>query len=255
MIEMCQQLALDMQTTTLASERLDLHMDPVFVVALFVRRYFFDSRWLLLDPVMTLWSYFQFEIHKPLTSNSRYNVNPVLVKLGFLPIRFCLTKRLSTVPFELFEEASPTLTADYLTLLSGNLVRVPLPTSQHQLVRVCSASLPFIPYVTANLRTPTKVEQAVFAQSTVHYDGTYTVPSTIDIDGMSLTPSTVGLAMRLHVITRLRVTVFWLRGSMGIFSRRCDFSTDFSPRGLVVCQGSSSSPPLLLLPIVDLSGC
>jgi ADP-ribose pyrophosphatase YjhB (NUDIX family) len=61
---------------------------------------------------------------------------------------------------ELFEENSLTLTVDDLTMLSGNPLRVPLPASQHKLVHLFSASV-HVPYVIANLRTPTKVEQAV----------------------------------------------------------------------------------------------
>jgi hypothetical protein len=87
-----------------------------------------------------------------------------------------------------------TLTVDDLTLLSGNLVGVPLHASEHQFVHVFSASV-HVPYVTAKLRTPTKVEQDVTALSIVHYDDAYTVPSIVDIDGLSLTPSKIGLAM------------------------------------------------------------
>jgi 8-oxo-dGTP pyrophosphatase MutT (NUDIX family) len=40
---------------------------------------------------------------------------------------------------ELFEETGLTLTADDLTLLTGNPVRVPLPVGQHHMVHVFSA--------------------------------------------------------------------------------------------------------------------
>jgi 8-oxo-dGTP pyrophosphatase MutT (NUDIX family) len=63
---------------------------------------------------------------------------------------------------ELFEEIGLILTADDLTLLSGNPLRVPLPHGQHQLVHVFSASFHVL-HVIANLRTPTKVEQVVSA--------------------------------------------------------------------------------------------
>jgi hypothetical protein len=49
--------------------------------------------------------------------------------------------------------------------------------------------------VNANLRTPSKVDLEVNAQSIVHSDGTYTVPTTVDIDGLSFTPTKIGLAM------------------------------------------------------------
>jgi hypothetical protein len=78
-------------------------------------------------------------------------------------------------------------------VLSGNPVRVPLhDAGEHQLVHVFSASV-HVPYVTANFRTPAKVEQVVTTQSNVYYDGTYTVPTDVDIVGLSLTPSKIGL--------------------------------------------------------------
>jgi len=81
---------------------------------------------------------------------------------------------------------------DLLMLLSGNCVRVPLPVGQYQLAHVFSASVPF-PYVTSNLRAPLEVEHDVTAQSTVHPNGSYVVPTTVDIDGLSLTASKIGL--------------------------------------------------------------
>jgi hypothetical protein len=75
-----------------------------------------------------------------------------------------------------------------LTLLNGNLVRVPLSDGQHQLAHIFSASVR-VPYVTVSLRTPIKVEQVVNVESTIHHDGSYVVPTTVDIDGHSLTPS------------------------------------------------------------------
>jgi 8-oxo-dGTP pyrophosphatase MutT (NUDIX family) len=63
---------------------------------------------------------------------------------------------------ELFEETSLTLTDDDFTLLSGKPVRVPLPVAYDQLVYVFSAYVP-VPYVTANLRKPAKVEQVFTA--------------------------------------------------------------------------------------------
>jgi hypothetical protein len=94
---------------------------------------------------------------------------------------------------ELFEETCPTLTADDLTFLSGHPVRVPLHAGWHHLVDVFSALI-HVPYVTANIRTPTKVEQAGITLSTAHYDSTYTVPTIVDIaDGLFLTPTKIGL--------------------------------------------------------------
>jgi hypothetical protein len=86
----------------------------------------------------------------------------------------------------LFEEIGLILTVDDFTLLSSNHVRVPLSARKHLLVCVFAAFV-LVFYVTANLRTPAKVEQIVITQSTIHHDGTYVVPSTIDIDGLSLT--------------------------------------------------------------------
>jgi hypothetical protein len=44
-------------------------------------------------------------------------------------------------------------------MLSGNPIRVPLHVGEHLLVLIFSASN-LVPYVTANFRTPAKVEQA-----------------------------------------------------------------------------------------------
>jgi hypothetical protein len=43
-------------------------------------------------------------------------------------------------------------------------------------------------YVNANVRTPTKAEHVVIAQSTVDPDGFYVVPAMIAIDGLTMTP-------------------------------------------------------------------
>jgi hypothetical protein len=53
-----------------------------------------------------------------------------------------------------------------------------------------------IPYVTASLRTPSKVSQAVTAHSTINPDGSNFVPSTIDIDGLTFAPSKTGLLIK-----------------------------------------------------------
>jgi hypothetical protein len=95
---LCQRLALDMQSSTMVSERLDLHtLSPL--LDLFDSACLTRDNWLLLDPVITLWSYCQLEVWKPMTSNSCNNVNPLLVRLGFLSARFCRMKHLSTLPF------------------------------------------------------------------------------------------------------------------------------------------------------------
>jgi hypothetical protein len=83
------------------------------------------------------------------------------------------------------------LTPDNLTLLNDAHVRVALPHGQ-QLVYVYSAFVP-IPFVTTHLRTPTQLEQAVTAQSTINPDGSYFVPETLDIGGLNLTPAKTGL--------------------------------------------------------------
>jgi ADP-ribose pyrophosphatase YjhB (NUDIX family) len=64
---------------------------------------------------------------------------------------------------ELFEKSGQTLTADDLTLLGGNPVRVPLHVGEHKLVHVFSASI-HVPYVNTDLHTQSKVEHAVTAQ-------------------------------------------------------------------------------------------
>jgi hypothetical protein len=93
---------------------------------------------------------------------------------------------------ELYEETSTTRTIDNFTLLRGNPVRVPSPARQHQSVYVFSVSA-HAPYVTANLRTPAKVEQVVNALSTVHLGGTCVVSIVVDIDGLTLPPSKIWL--------------------------------------------------------------
>jgi 8-oxo-dGTP pyrophosphatase MutT (NUDIX family) len=92
---------------------------------------------------------------------------------------------------ELHEETGLILTPVDLTLLSDALVRVALREGQ-QLVYVYSAFVP-VPYVTTHLRTPSLLEQAVTAQSTINLDGSYVVPETLDIGGLNLTPAKTGL--------------------------------------------------------------
>jgi 8-oxo-dGTP pyrophosphatase MutT (NUDIX family) len=94
---------------------------------------------------------------------------------------------------ELLEENGLTLTIDDLTMLSDAPVRVALPEGQRQLVYIFSAASLPVPYVTANLRTHTKLEDVDTAQSTINPYGSYVVPQKIDIDGLSLTPSKHGL--------------------------------------------------------------
>jgi hypothetical protein len=100
-----------------------------------------------------------------------------------------------------------------LALLSGNLVRVPLPlpqlAGQFHLVYVFSASI-IAPYVAANLRTPTKVEQAITARSPVNRDGSYVAPATVGIDGLSLTPSKTKL---LEEVLLNRADTFNMEGN------------------------------------------
>jgi 8-oxo-dGTP pyrophosphatase MutT (NUDIX family) len=92
---------------------------------------------------------------------------------------------------ELFEETRLTLTVDDLTMLSSNPVQVPLPDGKYKLVYDYAVSVPE-PYVTANLRTQSEVEQDVLTQSTINHDGTYVAPAPIDIDGLPLTPFKTG---------------------------------------------------------------
>jgi hypothetical protein len=54
-------------------------------------------------------------------------------------------------------------------MLNGVDVRVPVFGGKYLLVCMSVASAP-VPYVTANIRTSIKVEQALISQSTVHSD-------------------------------------------------------------------------------------
>jgi 8-oxo-dGTP pyrophosphatase MutT (NUDIX family) len=83
---------------------------------------------------------------------------------------------------ELLEETGVTLTVEDLTMLSGVVVRVPLPDSKLQHVNGYLASVPVM-YVNTNLWTPTKIEHVAIA----HHDGSSVVPTTIDIDGLTMT--------------------------------------------------------------------
>jgi 8-oxo-dGTP pyrophosphatase MutT (NUDIX family) len=86
---------------------------------------------------------------------------------------------------ELFEEIGITLTVDDLTLLSGAHFRVPLSGSQLYHVYVYAASV-HVPFLSASMRTPANVEQAVVAQPIIYHDGTYIVPATLAIDGLKM---------------------------------------------------------------------
>jgi 8-oxo-dGTP pyrophosphatase MutT (NUDIX family) len=99
---------------------------------------------------------------------------------------------------ELLEETGLTLTRDDLIILSNNPARVSLHEGKHQLVYVFSVYV-IVPFVAANIRTHTKLVQAVTTQSTINQDDTYVVQSTIDMDGLSLTPTKTG---RLFEIIR-----------------------------------------------------
>jgi hypothetical protein len=57
-----------------------------------------------------------------------------------------------------------------------------LLVGEHQLVRVLFSALVHVPYVTTNLHTPSKVEQAVIAQSTLHSKARDQV-NFVDVDG------------------------------------------------------------------------
>jgi hypothetical protein len=76
-------------------------------------------------------------------------------------------------------------------MLNDAPVRVALLDGQ-QLVYAFSAYV-IVPYVTAHLRTPAQLQEAVIAKSTINLDGSYVVPETIDIGGLSLTPAKDGL--------------------------------------------------------------
>jgi 8-oxo-dGTP pyrophosphatase MutT (NUDIX family) len=63
---------------------------------------------------------------------------------------------------ELLEEIGLTLTSDDLTILSDTPVRVALLGGRRHHIYIFSAIVP-VPYVTTNLRTPPKLEQAMTA--------------------------------------------------------------------------------------------
>jgi hypothetical protein len=72
--------------------------------------------------------------------------------------------------------------------------------------------------VTANIRTPAKLEHAVTAHSTIHPYGTFLFPPSIDIAEFSLTPSKTGLlkeAQRKHELLNFGCVAQWesFRGS------------------------------------------
>jgi hypothetical protein len=92
-----------------------------------------------------------------------YSVSLALVKLGFLPVQYCLTRSLLMLLFvSYFKETGLTLTVDDSTMLNDAPVRVALNEGQRQLVYFFSAYVP-VPYVIANLRTHAKLEQLVTA--------------------------------------------------------------------------------------------
>jgi 8-oxo-dGTP pyrophosphatase MutT (NUDIX family) len=61
---------------------------------------------------------------------------------------------------ELLEETRMSDTIVNLTMFNNVAVRIPLPEGKYHLVYVHAASV-HVPYVTANLRLPAKVEQAL----------------------------------------------------------------------------------------------
>jgi 8-oxo-dGTP pyrophosphatase MutT (NUDIX family) len=96
---------------------------------------------------------------------------------------------------ELLQETDLTLRHDYLIMLNNNAVLVSLREGKNQLVYVFSAYVP-VPYVEANIRTHTKLVQAVTVQLTINHDGIYVDPKTIDIDGLLLTPTKTGRLLK-----------------------------------------------------------
>jgi hypothetical protein len=80
-----------------------------------------------------------------------------------------------------------------------------------------------VPYLNANPRTPTKVEHAVTAQSTVHHDGSYVESATVDIDGLSLTPAKICLlkeAKRKHEFLHFDYVAWWESFRAVVISRQ-----------------------------------
>jgi 8-oxo-dGTP pyrophosphatase MutT (NUDIX family) len=71
-----------------------------------------------------------------------FHREPRTYKTCFLAVAILPNEaHVDTAVRELFEETGLTLAVDNLALLSGNHARVPLRSSQHQLVRVFSASV------------------------------------------------------------------------------------------------------------------
>jgi 8-oxo-dGTP pyrophosphatase MutT (NUDIX family) len=83
---------------------------------------------------------------------------------------------------ELFEEIGRALTVDDLILLSGSDNGVPSPVSDTHNVYIYVDDV-HVPYMTANLRTSTKVEQLVLFQLIVNLNASYVVPATGALDG------------------------------------------------------------------------
>jgi 8-oxo-dGTP pyrophosphatase MutT (NUDIX family) len=95
-------------------------------------------------------------VREPRTGRTWFHASSIL----------CNEEHVDAAVRELFEETCLTSIVDNLTMLSNNPVRMSLPEGKHHLAYVVSAFVP-VPYVTSNLRAPSKVSQVVVAQSTI----------------------------------------------------------------------------------------
>jgi hypothetical protein len=166
-----------------------------------------------------------------------FSVSLALVKHVVLPVRSCLTKGMFMLLFASYSRKLAVLTSHDLTMLSDAPVRVALHGGRLQHVYVYSAYVS-VPYVTAHLRTPTKFEQVVTAQSTVNPYGSYVVPSAIDIDVLSLTPAKHGL---LSALTRKYELLHFGYVTQWETFRRLAFTHH------VLCHEDASLPKQILL--------
>jgi hypothetical protein len=138
---------------------------------------------------------------------------------------------------ELFEETDITLIVDYLTMLSGVDVRMPLFKGNYPLVYVYGTSNVVL-HLTANLRTPIHIKEEVISQSAVQRDGPYVFPATIAHDGLAMTPIVIknGDVKAPRMKCKLNILALLLNGYM--FERPC-YLVEFIFIGVVhLCQGS-----------------
>jgi hypothetical protein len=103
------------------------------------------------------------------------------------------------------------------------------------------------------MRTHAKVEPLVTAQSTVHRDDSYVVPTTVDIEGLCLTPFKIGLvreAQRKYEMLHFVYVARWESFRGAAISRHLFLHEDLSlPKKL-----SAHRFVLYVLPLI-MCGC